>query len=118
MRLTDRKRAILLFVADQNRRRGYAPSFREIAFGVGLRSNSAVAAQLRSMRNAGLLEASPLLNRTVRLSSSVTVWPDGAITQTVLISRCPRCRIDHPDDFDCRTVTPAAAPGLSTTGSR
>jgi SOS-response transcriptional repressor LexA len=124
MILTARRRQILMFVADHTRRFGECPSFKEIGLAVGLASTSAVAEQIRRMRDAGLLDSEPLLNRTVRLDDTVTVWPAGvitpteAITQTVLVSRCPRCRIDHPADHDCRAATKRTAPGLTTAGSR
>lgn len=50
--------------------RGIAPSVREIAEAVGLRSTSTVQYNLDALEKAGYIERDPLLKRTIRLAGS------------------------------------------------
>lgn len=47
------------FLAQYRASKGYPPTIREIGEGVGLKSTSAVAFRLNSLRNAGLLRPWP-----------------------------------------------------------
>lgn len=49
--------AILNFIADYTNRFGYAPSYREIGCGVGLKSVSSVHRHVHRMIEAGMLQA-------------------------------------------------------------
>ena len=61
------QREILQFVRDFLRERHYAPSMREIAGGVGLKSVSTVAYHLKQLRAQGLLESDPTRSRALRV---------------------------------------------------
>lgn len=71
--LTDRQRAILEFIRDTHRRRGYPPSVREIGDAVGLQSPSSVHAQLSTLAARGYLRKDPTRPRAI----VVTADPSG-----------------------------------------
>jgi len=64
--LSERRRAILEFIEQAIRERGYPPTVREIGSAVGLRSTSTVHFHLRALQEQGLLEREPLLTRALR----------------------------------------------------
>ena len=53
--LTERQRAILQFIVDQQRDRGYPPSVREIGEAVGLTSPSTVHSHLATLQRRGVV---------------------------------------------------------------
>ncbi|MCX7600275.1 MAG: transcriptional repressor LexA, partial [Armatimonadetes bacterium] len=61
-----RRQAILQFIEQAIRERGYPPTVREIGAAVGLRSTSTVHFHLRMLQEQGLLEREPLLTRALR----------------------------------------------------
>ncbi len=64
-RLPERQRRILTVIADAVQRNGYAPSTREIAAAVGLRSASSVSKHLGDLEDKGFLRRSPTVSRPI-----------------------------------------------------
>lgn len=63
--LTDRQQAILQFISDQMRDRGFPPSVREIGAHVGLTSPSTVHSHLSKLQKHGFLERDPAKPRAI-----------------------------------------------------
>ncbi|MGN2640841.1 transcriptional repressor LexA [Nocardia takedensis] len=63
--LPPRQQRILTVIRDQVLRHGYAPSTREIADAVGLRSTSSVSAHLKSLEERGFLRRSGTVSRPI-----------------------------------------------------
>ncbi len=66
-RLTDRQKAILEFISDQTRDRGYPPSVREIGAHVGLTSPSTVHSHLATLQREGYLRRDPTKPRAIEV---------------------------------------------------
>ncbi|NKY85211.1 transcriptional repressor LexA [Nocardia veterana] len=64
-RLPERQRRILTVIRDAVQRDGYAPSTREIAVAVGLRSTSSVSKHLRDLEDKGFLRRSDTVSRPI-----------------------------------------------------
>ncbi|WP_227982141.1 transcriptional repressor LexA [Nocardia spumae] len=64
-RLPERQRRILTVIRDAVQRNGYAPSTREIAAAVGLRSASSVSKHLKDLEDKGLLRRSETVSRPI-----------------------------------------------------
>jgi repressor LexA len=65
--LTDKRRAILNFIEEQQRARGYPPSVREIGEAVGLASTSTVHAHLNTLQRQGFLRRDPTKPRAIEV---------------------------------------------------
>lgn len=63
--LAGKRRAILEFIAEQIRERGYPPSVREIGEAVGLTSSSTVHAHLQVLQRDGYLQRDPTKPRAI-----------------------------------------------------
>lgn len=63
--LTDKRRQILEFIAEQIRVRGYPPSVREIGEAVGLTSSSTVHTHLQVLQRQGYLQRDPTKPRAI-----------------------------------------------------
>ena len=59
--------AILRFIHTYHQEHGYAPSFRDIGTACAV-STSVTAHHLRALISAGLIDMTPKINRTVRLT--------------------------------------------------
>ncbi|MER8118987.1 transcriptional repressor LexA [Streptomyces sp. NPDC094031] len=57
--LTDRQRAVLTYITDSVKTRGYPPSMREIGQAAGLSSTSSVAHQLLALEKKGFVRRDP-----------------------------------------------------------
>jgi repressor LexA len=66
--LTDRQRAILDFIVEQQKQRGYPPSVREIGEAVGLTSPSTVHTHLATLQRRGLLRRDPTKPRAIEVT--------------------------------------------------
>jgi len=66
--LTERQRAILDFIVEQQRQRGYPPSVREIGEAVGLTSPSTVHTHLATLQRRGLLRRDPTKPRAIEVT--------------------------------------------------
>jgi repressor LexA len=65
--LTDRQRAILEFIVEQQSTRGYPPSVREIGEAVGLTSPSTVHSHLETLQRRGFLRKDPTKPRAIEV---------------------------------------------------
>jgi len=66
-KLSDRQTAILVFIADQMRERGFPPSVREIGDAVGLTSPSTVHSHLSTLQKHGFLRRDPDKPRAIEV---------------------------------------------------
>ncbi|MBF4996059.1 transcriptional repressor LexA [Nocardia sp. BSTN01] len=64
-RLPERQRRILGVIRDAVQRNGYAPSSREIAVAVGLKSGSSVSKHLKDLEDKGFLRRSASVSRPI-----------------------------------------------------
>jgi len=65
--LTDRQRAILEFIVEQQTSRGFPPSVREIGEAVGLTSPSTVHSHLETLQRRGYLRKDPTKPRAIEV---------------------------------------------------
>ena len=79
-----RKQRIIDYIAATLRARGYPPSVREIAQGVGLASTSAVHHHLAALEREGLLERGATQSRAIRLT------PTAALTSGLTTELLPQ----------------------------
>lgn len=70
--ISDKQKEIFEYIKNFIEEKGVAPSVREIANSVGLKSASTVQYHLNALEDAGLIERDPLLKRTIRLCSQST----------------------------------------------
>lgn len=70
-RTSDRSARILEFIEDFVQENGFAPSIREIAAGVGLRSTASVSYHLQQLSDKGLMHASGCKGRKRAISPAV-----------------------------------------------
>lgn len=75
----DTQEKILAYIEAVIRTRGYAPSVREIAEGVGLRSTSTVHGHLTRLEKKGLLRRDAMKPRAMGLTGEAT-QPDAALS--------------------------------------
>jgi repressor LexA len=66
--LTDRQRAILDFIVEEQRTRGFPPSVREIGEAVGLTSPSTVHTHLATLQRRGFLRRDPTKPRAIEVT--------------------------------------------------
>jgi repressor LexA len=72
-KLTERQRAVLVFIHSSIEERGYPPTLREIGNHLGIRSTNGVNDHLRALERKGYLTREDMKSRTLRL----TRLPDG-----------------------------------------
>src|SRR5256885_13213315 len=65
--LSAKRKEILDFIADEQSRRGYPPSVREIGEAVGLTSSSTVHAHLATLQKLGYLRRDPTKPRAIEV---------------------------------------------------
>lgn len=65
--LTAKRKEILDFIAEQQNRRGFPPSVREIGEAVGLTSSSTVHAHLATLQKLGYLQRDPTKPRAIEV---------------------------------------------------
>jgi repressor LexA len=65
--LTGKRREILDFIAEEQQRRGFPPSVREIGEAVGLTSSSTVHAHLATLQRLGYLRRDPTKPRAIEV---------------------------------------------------
>jgi repressor LexA len=65
--LTGKRREILQFIAEEQQRRGFPPSVREIGEAVGLTSSSTVHAHLATLQRLGYLRRDPTKPRAIEV---------------------------------------------------
>lgn len=86
--LTDRQHAILEYILQTHRDRGYPPTVREIGDAVGLSSPSSVHAQLRTLVDRGYLRKDADRPRAIVVTSEAPTRPVASVT-----------RLKHRDDI-------------------
>ena len=72
-KLTDRQKAVLVYISDSIHARGYPPTLREIGNHLGIRSTNGVNDHLRALERKGYLTREDMKSRTLRLMKT----PDG-----------------------------------------
>lgn len=65
--LTDKQRAVLAYLADSVRRRGFPPTIREIREAFRLRSNRSVVDHLRALERKGMIRRIPGSSRAIEI---------------------------------------------------
>ena len=93
--LTRRQRAILEAIRASIEERGYPPSVRELADGVGLTSSSSVAYQLTTLEKMGFLRRDPNRPRALVVSESPDI-PSPAVADVVDIPLLGRIAAGGP----------------------
>jgi SOS-response transcriptional repressor LexA len=81
--LTHRQTAILAFIKDHVRDRGFPPSIREIGDETGIRSPNGVMCHMKALMSKGYIAHDPLLSRGWRVI-------DAPETQTEKVARLRR----------------------------
>jgi repressor LexA len=77
--LTARQRDVVRAVADLTARRGYPPTYAEIAWEIGCSSTGSIAEHIENLRRAGVLDATPREQRSVHLAPHIAVSRGGRI---------------------------------------
>jgi repressor LexA len=67
--MTPKQKLVLDFIELYIKMKGYAPSYINIAQGIGLRSKSNIHRLIHELRKEGHLEVRPHLVRSIKLSS-------------------------------------------------
>jgi repressor LexA len=62
-----RRDAIVEFVAEHHREKGYGPTLREVAAAVGLKAHGTAQYQIQVLVAAGVLAVEPRIPRSIRL---------------------------------------------------
>ena len=80
MNPTPRQLDLLRFIKGHLAARGYAPSFVEMAKGIGCTSNSTVARLMDGLEERGLVRRMPAQARSIEVLSDIPIprAPDGA----------------------------------------
>lgn len=66
-KISDKQRAILEYIKDQQLKKGYPPSVREICQAVGLKSTSSVHAHLATLEENGYIRRDPTKPRAIEI---------------------------------------------------
>ena len=84
----DTQEKILAYIESEIRTRGYAPSVREIAEAVGLKSTSTVHGHLTRLEKKGLLHRDAMKPRAMGLSPAVeNLMPEAPVRQVPVVGR-------------------------------
>lgn len=78
---TARQRAVVLAVADLTARRGYPPSYQEVAREISRSSTSSIAVHVRNLRRAGILRGVSQASRALALADDVVTSRDGKVAR-------------------------------------
>lgn len=85
-KLTPRQQAILTYIKNSLRRRGYPPSVREIGDAVGLCSSSTVHGHLAKLEKLGYIRRDPAKPRAIEVVEDAA-WRNKRITPVPLVGR-------------------------------
>ncbi|MEM6962186.1 MAG: transcriptional repressor LexA [Myxococcota bacterium] len=94
-KLTDRQRAVLMYIQDSIEARGYPPTLREIGNHLGIRSTNGVNDHLRALERKGYLTREDMKSRTLRL-----VGAGGSSSDRLSESPTDLSRTAHEGPFD------------------
>lgn len=81
---SERQRTILAFIRKSIRDRGYAPSIREIAEAVGLRSSASVYHYLKQLEHTGAIRRTSTLARSIELNDLASTIERGVVSVPIL----------------------------------
>lgn len=74
---TTRQLVVLRRIAEERRRRGHAPTIRELGDALGIRSTNGVADHLRALKRRGLVTWAPSKGRTLDVTPAGRFWLRG-----------------------------------------
>lgn len=109
--VTQRQKAILKFIEQTQRQKGYPPSIREIGRKFGIRSTNGVLYHLRVLQREGLLERSEYTSRGMRLSKAAERESTGAVPLVGRVAAGPMS--EALEDVERRLELDRALFGLS-----
>lgn len=78
--LTNRQQQVLDFIVAHTAETGYAPTVREIAKHLGIKSTNGVVDHLKAIERKGWITRNPMLPRTIRVASSTVRLTAGDYT--------------------------------------
>lgn len=85
--MSKRQEAILTFIKEEVRAKGYPPSVREIGEAVGLASSSTVHGHLARLENKGLIRRDPTKPRAIEILEAGDTIPKASVLQVPIVGK-------------------------------
>jgi repressor LexA len=85
--MSKRQEAILTFIKEEVRSKGYPPSVREIGEAVGLASSSTVHGHLARLENKGLIRRDPTKPRAIEILETGDAIPKADVLQVPVVGK-------------------------------
>lgn len=102
-KLSKRQQAILDFIKDEVRTKGYPPSVREIGAAVGLASSSTVHGHLARLEKKGLIKRNPTKPRAIEILDKDSAIPDEGNVKVPIVGKVtagqPITAIENVEDY-------------------
>jgi repressor LexA len=86
-KMSKRQEAILTFIKEEVRSKGYPPSVREIGEAVGLASSSTVHGHLARLENKGLIRRDPTKPRAIEILEAGDTIPKASVVQVPVVGK-------------------------------
>lgn len=86
-KMSKRQEAILTFIKEEVRAKGYPPSVREIGEAVGLASSSTVHGHLARLENKGLIRRDPTKPRAIEILEAGDTIPKASVVQVPVVGK-------------------------------
>ncbi|MCW1928253.1 transcriptional repressor LexA [Bhargavaea beijingensis] len=86
-KMSKRQEAILTFIKEEVRAKGYPPSVREIGEAVGLASSSTVHGHLARLENKGLIRRDPTKPRAIEILEAGDTIPKASVLQVPIVGK-------------------------------
>ena len=86
-KMSKRQEAILTFIKEEVRTKGYPPSVREIGEAVGLASSSTVHGHLARLENKGLIRRDPTKPRAIEILEAGDTIPKASVVQVPIVGK-------------------------------
>ncbi|MCM3089071.1 SOS-response transcriptional repressor, LexA [Bhargavaea ginsengi] len=86
-KMSKRQEAILTFIKEEVRSKGYPPSVREIGEAVGLASSSTVHGHLARLENKGLIRRDPTKPRAIEILETGDAIPKADVLQVPVVGK-------------------------------
>lgn len=86
-KMSKRQEAILTFIKEEVRSKGYPPSVREIGEAVGLASSSTVHGHLARLENKGLIRRDPTKPRAIEILETGDAIPKPDVLQVPVVGK-------------------------------
>ncbi|EMR07469.1 LexA repressor [Bhargavaea cecembensis DSE10] len=86
-KMSKRQEAILTFIKEEVRTKGYPPSVREIGEAVGLASSSTVHGHLARLENKGLIRRDPTKPRAIEILEAGDTIPKASVVQVPVVGK-------------------------------